>query len=253
MRLFHFLRKENPIRLSSFMGLLNISLPWHKKARGKIHINRRREWSKMSVQQGHSPLDARSVLSVREHGKRARTPLAAFFNIPFMNQYVAITLMCSGIFLFPSLSSAATLYAKKDGVKVTTEKSPTSAVVTTLALGDPVTVLSESGRIAKVKTSTGKTGWVFKFRLSKEKPSSGGGGFGLSGLTGRKTLAARESRAGGSIRGLKESTEQYAKSKHISQEHRDAVDRMEAFSLLPDELMEFQKVGHLGEFSGGAE
>jgi len=26
--------------------------------------------------------DARSVLSVREHGKKARTPLAAFFNIP---------------------------------------------------------------------------------------------------------------------------------------------------------------------------
>jgi len=32
--------------------------------------------------QGRSPFDARSVLSVREHGKRARTPLAAFFNIP---------------------------------------------------------------------------------------------------------------------------------------------------------------------------
>ncbi len=35
-----------------------------------------------SVQQGRSHFGARSVLSVREHGKRARTPLAAFFNIP---------------------------------------------------------------------------------------------------------------------------------------------------------------------------
>ena len=34
-----------------------------------------------SVQQGRSHFDARSVLSVRKHGKRARTPLAAFFNI----------------------------------------------------------------------------------------------------------------------------------------------------------------------------
>ncbi|MEC4674889.1 MAG: hypothetical protein VST68_11935 [Nitrospirota bacterium] len=32
--------------------------------------------------QGLSHLDARSVLTVREHGTRARTPLAAFFNIP---------------------------------------------------------------------------------------------------------------------------------------------------------------------------
>jgi hypothetical protein len=37
---------------------------------------------KKVIQQGHSPFGARSVLSVREHGKRARTPLVAFFNIP---------------------------------------------------------------------------------------------------------------------------------------------------------------------------
>ena len=38
--------------------------------------------SEGSIQLGRSPFDARSVLSVREHGKMARTPLAAFFNIP---------------------------------------------------------------------------------------------------------------------------------------------------------------------------
>ena len=37
---------------------------------------------KKVIQQGHSPFDARSVLSVREHDKMARTPLVAFFNIP---------------------------------------------------------------------------------------------------------------------------------------------------------------------------
>jgi hypothetical protein len=42
-----------------------------------------RECSKKFVQQGCSRFDARSVLPVREHGKRARTPLAAFSNIPF--------------------------------------------------------------------------------------------------------------------------------------------------------------------------
>ena len=38
--------------------------------------------SKKSVQQGHSHFCARSVYGVREHGKMARTPLAAFFNRP---------------------------------------------------------------------------------------------------------------------------------------------------------------------------
>ncbi len=43
-----------------------------------------RECSKKSVQQGRSHFDARSVHGVREHGKMARTPLAAFFNIPYL-------------------------------------------------------------------------------------------------------------------------------------------------------------------------
>jgi len=61
---------------------LNISIPWHIHALGEIDISRRREWSKKSVQQDRSPFGARSVFPVREHSKRARTPLAAFFNIP---------------------------------------------------------------------------------------------------------------------------------------------------------------------------
>jgi len=168
-----------------------------------------------------------------------------------MNLFFAITVLWGGILCLSSLSWAASLFAKQDGVKVTAEKSPTSKVLTTLNLGDAVTVLSIEGRLAKVKTTKGKTGWVFKFRLSSNKPSARSGS-GLSGLTGRK-LAARESRAGGSIRGLKESTEQYANAKQIKQEHRDAVDQMEAFSIPTDELMQFKKAGHLGEFSGGVQ
>ncbi|MEC4673444.1 MAG: hypothetical protein VST68_04585 [Nitrospirota bacterium] len=52
------------------------------KGPGEIDSSSRGEWSKKSVQQGRSPFGERSVLTVREHGKRARTPLAAFFNIP---------------------------------------------------------------------------------------------------------------------------------------------------------------------------
>ena len=37
---------------------------------------------KKVVQQGRSYFCAQSVLPVREHGKMARTPLAAFFNSP---------------------------------------------------------------------------------------------------------------------------------------------------------------------------
>ncbi len=51
-----------------------------------VTCQRPRVCSKKSVQQGRSPFCARSVLAVREHGKRARTPLAAFFNRPIFEK-----------------------------------------------------------------------------------------------------------------------------------------------------------------------
>ncbi len=68
----------------NFLGLLNISLSWHINAQEETAIISWRECSKKSVQQGRSHFGARSVHGVREHGKRARTPLVAFFNIPFL-------------------------------------------------------------------------------------------------------------------------------------------------------------------------
>jgi len=64
------------------LELLNIAFPWQIKAPEETTIIGWRECSKKSVQQGRSPFGARSVRSVREHGKMARTPLAAFFNLP---------------------------------------------------------------------------------------------------------------------------------------------------------------------------
>ena len=152
--------------------------------------------------------------------------------------------------LLPMAGWAATLYAKQEKVKVTAKPSPTSSLIATLRLGEAVTVLAEKGRSVKVQTAKKKVGWVFKFRLASEKPSSRSGSR-LSGLTGRRTIAARESRAGGSIRGLKESTQEYAKQKQIKPEHQEAVDKMEAFVLSPEELTLFKRNGQLGEFVGG--
>jgi hypothetical protein len=73
-------RRES--RVLSLRGRLNISLPWQIHAQEETAIISWRECSKKSVQQGRSHFDARSVHGVREHGKMARTPLAAFFNIP---------------------------------------------------------------------------------------------------------------------------------------------------------------------------
>jgi len=70
------------------LGLLNISLPWQIQAQEETAIISWRECSKKSAQQGRSHFDVRSVHGVREHGKMARTPLAAFSNIPTLQSGV---------------------------------------------------------------------------------------------------------------------------------------------------------------------
>lgn len=155
--------------------------------------------------------------------------------------------------IIPSLAQAETMYAKKSGVKVTAEKSPTSKVVGKLNTGDQVQVVKKAGRQYQVKLPNGKSGWVFKFKLSDKKPAGKSGGSSLAGLTGKTTIAARESRSGGSIRGLKETTEQYAQGKNIDPSYRRSVDAMEAFRVSDSELAQFQRAGGVGDYSGGGQ
>ena len=147
---------------------------------------------------------------------------------------------------------AETMYAKKDQVNVTADMSPTSTVVATLRLGDPVEVIEKSGRQYKVKLRTGKSGWVFKFKLDDKPPDVKKGDSGLSGLGGDNVVVAKEARAGSSIRGLKETTEQYAEKKQISPTDRRSVERMEQRTVTSTELDQFKREGRIGEYAGGA-
>ena len=164
-----------------------------------------------------------------------------------------VSFLVLALLFIPGLSQAETMYAKKNGVKVTAEKSPTSTVVGKLNTGDQVQVVKKVGRQYQVKLPNGKLGWVFKFKLSSKKPAGKTGGSLLSGLTGKTTIAARESRSGGSIRGLKETTENYAQGKNIDPSHRRSVDAMEALLVSDGELAQFQQAGRVGDYSGGGQ
>ena len=168
--------------------------------------------------------------------------------------YVMLSAIVLAYLLMPLPVQAETMYAKRGGTKVTAEQSPRSKVVGTLNVGDPVQVLKKDGRKYQVKLPNGRSGWVFKFKLSDSEPAQkSGGGSGLSALTGKSTIAAREARSGGSIRGLKETTANYAKNKHIDPAHQRAVDTMEERKISAAELAAFQREGGVGEFSGGVQ
>jgi len=165
-----------------------------------------------------------------------------------------VSLFCVFSLLYVGIALAETQYAKRNNVKVTQEKSPFSKVVVKLKKGDAVEIQETSGRHAKVQTSSGKVGWVFVFKLTDKEPakSSKGSGQTLGMITGESQVFAQESQSGGSIRGLKATSNTYAQSKNISKKHREAVDRMEAFKVSDKELLKFQEQGGTGEFGGDA-
>jgi len=152
---------------------------------------------------------------------------------------------------FVSDSFAETLYVKKSGTKLQAEDSAKSEVIGKLDQGTPVSVVKKDKRFYQVSAPGGKTGWVFKFKLTSKVPakSGGGGGAGLLGaLGGRQKIAARESSSGSSIRGLSPMSEKHAKNKGITEEEIKSVKQMEVFRVNPQEMEKFLKEGRLGEY-----
>lgn len=105
------------------------------------------------------------------------------------------------------------------------KQSARSRTVKILSKGTPVKVLKKR-RFFKVSAG-GKTGWIFKFRLTAKAPagSSQDEDF-LDALGGEQRMAAKESASGSSIRGLSPTAEKHALKKGTSREIIDGVKQM---------------------------
>ncbi len=153
------------------------------------------------------------------------------------------------ILLLPHLVGAETWYVKKSSTKLQAKASARSEILGKLKQGTPVKVKSKSGKFYQVSTG-GKTGWVFRFKLSKKAPAGEqGDGDVLAALGGDSKMTVRESASGSSIRGLSPISEQHAREKGATDESIQAVKNMETFKLRPEELDRFLEEGKLGEYS----
>ena len=105
------------------------------------------------------------------------------------------------------------------------KQSARSRTVKILGKGTPVKVLKKR-RFFKVSAG-GKTGWIFKFRLTAKAPAglSQDEDF-LDTLGGEQRMAAKESASGSSIRGLSPTAEKHALKKGTSREIIDGVKQM---------------------------
>ena len=143
-------------------------------------------------------------------------------------------------------------WVSSEGTALKAEASATSDNVVDVKVGTEVSVVESGGRWLKVRTASGKEGWVYAGRVSETPPAaeiagSDGGIFGDSMKSSQiKTAKADSAR---SIRGLSPGAAQYAKEKGTPEQYKKALDIVLARKVTAKELKTFLKEGHIGEYA----
>jgi hypothetical protein len=156
------------------------------------------------------------------------------------------TILFAGLLLCTQTAFGETLYVKTPNTELKSSTAASATTLATLPAGAPVNVLSKKGSWVQGSVS-GKTGWIYKFKLATSKPS--GGGNLLAGLGGGGA-SAREGSTASSIRGLSPTSEKYAGRVNIGPQHIGMVKHMESMKVSRADVAAFLKAGKLGEFGG---
>ena len=146
------------------------------------------------------------------------------------------------------LAMAETVYVQAKTAQLRSGKTSLDSVVANLKYGDALDVTDRDGSWLQVRTAAGAQGWIFAGKTSSTKPSGGSDTLAQLGRSMRRGDASGTTASAGA-RGLDKASEGYANRTGISQQDRDAVDRMTAYQLPDQEIEEFLKEGGLGEYA----
>lgn len=144
-----------------------------------------------------------------------------------------------------ALAASVTMYVKSPTAELKSSTDLSGQVVATLNRGTKVSAGATTGNWTQV-TAEGKKGFVYKFKLSKSKPSSGDSTLASMGGGG---ASAREGSTATSIRGLSPTSEKYAGRSKIDAKHVEMVKHMESQRVTQVDVESFLKAGKLGEYA----
>ena len=139
---------------------------------------------------------------------------------------------------------AETMYARFSA-PVRDGKGLSAATVGTLEQGESIDVLARDGAYYRVSYS-GRAGYVYHNKLSDEKPEDIGALLGAN--VSAQGIQLTELEAGGALRGLSQTAEDYATSSAAPAWAVAAVEAMQARQVTIEELEAFQREGGLGEY-----
>ena len=135
--------------------------------------------------------------------------------------------------------------------KIQAEKSASSDVVSTPAVGTELKVVAFEDRWYRVRTPDGKEGWIYRGRVSREPVAreKGDDAGNLLSALGGSQIKANEADTARSIRGLSKETETYAKNMGTPEKYQTALDGVLAMKVTDAELQNFLRNGKIGEYA----
>ena len=141
-----------------------------------------------------------------------------------------------------------TVYVAAKSAQLRSGKTSLDPVVASLKLGETLEVVKRDNRWLQVQTTKGVTGWIYSSNVSASKPAGGDNELAALGRSFRRTDASSVTASAGA-RGLDKASEGYANRSGITQQQRDAVDRMTTYKISDEEIQAFLKSGRLGEYA----
>lgn len=151
--------------------------------------------------------------------------------------------------------AAATVYVTSDSAELKAESSSSSTTITELERGAALTLETTEGRWYRVTTENNQTGWIYRGKVSEDKPEIediDGGGEGLGGLLGGLSgsdINADAADSSRSIRGLSPEAKEYAESTGTPQQSQDALDYVISLTITDQEIDLFLKQGKVGQYA----
>lgn len=159
-----------------------------------------------------------------------------------------IIMLFISLALLPGIVAAETVFVQGKTAKLRAGKTSLDPVVADLKFGDELEVLRKDGSWLEVQTPAGAKGWIFVNKTTPNKPAESNDDLAKIGKSFRRTEASDVTASAGA-RGLDKASEDYAKRAGITQQNREAVDRMTAYRMTDQEVEDFLKQGGLGEYA----
>lgn len=165
-------------------------------------------------------------------------------------RYTFLAMMVSFVTAITMTDAALgeTVYVAAKSAQLRSGKTSLDPVVATLKLGETLDVVTRDDHWLQVQTSQGVKGWIYHNNVSASKPAGGDNELAALGKSFRRTDASGVTASAGA-RGLDKASEGYASRSGITQQQRDAVDRMTAYKIPDEDIQGFLKTGKLGEYA----